>query len=194
MADRGDTHYSIRALNLWFLFSSAVMLVCVVWTMLDDHHRPWKDYQRQFRALELERAQAEEQALEEGGAVAREGELQAAVSAAQTDVDQRQADVSAAEQELRRARGVTWKAIEDAKKAKSKFNWDRYLIEEHRRAAGDPELDAEQLAQVERAMNDRITAQQAAEESQAAAQAKLDGLRAGLEQSRSALSAGTRDL
>ena len=43
MADRGDTHYSIRALNLWFFVASAVMLVCVVWTMLDDHHRPWKD-------------------------------------------------------------------------------------------------------------------------------------------------------
>jgi cbb3-type cytochrome oxidase cytochrome c subunit len=194
MADRGDTHYSIRALNLWFLVSSAVMLVCVVWTMLDDHHRPWKDYQREFRALELERAQAEEQELEASGAVAREGELQSAVSAAQAQFDQSQAQVSQAEEALRRARGVTWKAVEDAKKAKSKFNWDRYLIEERRRVAGDPELEAEELAAVELEMNTLVTAQQAAEEAQALAQAKLDELRSGLEQARSKLAAGTRDL
>src|SRR5436190_1112953 len=110
MADRGDTHYSVRALNLWFLASSALMLACVVWTVLDDHDRSWKNYQREFRALDLQRAEAEEHQLEASGAVAKEGELQAAISAAKTQVDQRAADVAAAEQDLRHARGVTWKA------------------------------------------------------------------------------------
>ena len=52
MADRGDTHYSVSAMNAWFLVSSALLLASFVWMVLDDHSRPWKKYQREFRELE----------------------------------------------------------------------------------------------------------------------------------------------
>ena len=59
MADRGDTHYHVPTLNLWFLVSSLLLLISVVWMMLDDWNAPWKVYQREFRAIELGRAEAE---------------------------------------------------------------------------------------------------------------------------------------
>ena len=40
---------------------------------------------------------------------------------------------------LRLKRGVRWSPIEEAKKAKSQYNWDRYEIEVQRAHAGDPD-------------------------------------------------------
>ena len=110
MADRGDTHYSIPALNRWFLVSSVLLLAGVVWMMLDDHSRPWKEYQREFRRLELGQAEAEIEQLSEQGALEREADLQRALAEAQALVEARSADVDRAQEELRRARGVAWKA------------------------------------------------------------------------------------
>ena len=57
MADRGDTLYHIPTLNRWFLFASAFFTLTMVWTVLDDSSAEWKDYQREFRAMELEKAE-----------------------------------------------------------------------------------------------------------------------------------------
>ena len=59
MADRGDTHYHVPTLNLWFLVSSMLLLISVLWMVIDDWNAPWKAYQREFRAIDLERANAE---------------------------------------------------------------------------------------------------------------------------------------
>ena len=56
MADRGDTHYHVRKLNLWFTLSSLLLLVSAVWMVLDDWARGWKHYQREFRQIEIARA------------------------------------------------------------------------------------------------------------------------------------------
>ena len=53
MADRGDTHYRVSTLNLWFAVSSALMLLATVWTMYDDWNAPWKPYQREWRDIDL---------------------------------------------------------------------------------------------------------------------------------------------
>ena len=56
MADRGDTHYSVSGLNAWFAFASLALLLSFVWMVLDDHQRPWKEYQREFRQIEVAQA------------------------------------------------------------------------------------------------------------------------------------------
>lgn len=51
-------HYNIARLNVWFGVSSVIMLGTVLALTGDDHSRSWKKYQRQFRALEIEKTQA----------------------------------------------------------------------------------------------------------------------------------------
>lgn len=51
-------YYNVAHLNVWFGVSSVILLGTVLALMLDDHSRSWKDYQREFRALEIERAKA----------------------------------------------------------------------------------------------------------------------------------------
>ena len=85
MADRGDTHYHVPTLNLWFLGSSAFFLLTMVWTVIDDWDAEWKNHQRDFRNLELQIARAEEANLEAQGAMKTEEELQAAAAEAVDD-------------------------------------------------------------------------------------------------------------
>jgi cytochrome c2 len=43
-----------KLLHVVFGISSIVMLVTTVWMMADDHNRPWKEYQRTFRNLDVQ--------------------------------------------------------------------------------------------------------------------------------------------
>jgi cytochrome c2 len=194
MADRGDTHYRTSRLNVWFTLSSVFLLASIVWMVLADWNRPWKGYQRRFRELELAKLEREAEELERSGAVASEEELRAAVEEARSKVDARAAELKPAEEALIQARGERWKAVEDAKRAKAEFNYQRFLVEEHRRESGDLEYGAEGLAEIERRMNEAIALQQEAEAAADEAQARRDDLRADVDQAEKALAAGTRDL
>jgi cbb3-type cytochrome oxidase cytochrome c subunit len=194
MADRGDTHYKIATLNRWFLLSSVLLLASCVWMVLDDWSRPWKRYQRDFRELELARAENDQAELAGAGALQTEEQLLAQVAQAEQDLAARSSEVAQAQESLRLVKGDLWNATEAAKKVKSQFNWDRYIIEERRTKADDPSLEAELLAQSERRMNEAISLQQEQQARLGEAQAKLAGLTAQLDQAKKALAAGTRDL
>jgi cbb3-type cytochrome oxidase cytochrome c subunit len=194
MADRGDTHYGVPGLNKWFLFSSFALLATTVWMVYADWDRPWKRHQLEFREIEVARVRAEEQELDQAGATAREAELVAAVEAAQASLAGRRDELAAAEEELRLAKGDLWSAIEAAKKTKSEFNWERYVIEEERRHLGVPDHGKAELDLVELAMNEAMGVQQELEARKAAIEAKVSAFTAEVEASRKALTAGTRDL
>ena len=105
MADRGDTHYHVPTLNLWFLVSSLLLLISVVWMMLDDWNAPWKVYQREFRAIELERANAKLQTGEFVAAAETEASIQSQIEAARESLDARAEEIAVVEEELRQLKG-----------------------------------------------------------------------------------------
>jgi mono/diheme cytochrome c family protein len=194
MADRGDTHYSVSAMNAWFLVSSVLLLASFAWMMLDDHSRSWKEHQREFKRIEIAAIETEKAAIEESGALDTEAELQAQVDAARALVEQRAAELAEAGEVERVKRSDLWVAIEAAKKAKSKYNWDRWETEVTRIGKGEPELNAEQIAAVDREVNDAITVQEEKQAVYDAALARVEALTSEFDVAEKALSAGTRDL
>jgi cytochrome c2 len=194
MADRGDTHYSVPGLNKWFLLSSIGMLAVTVWLVYADWNRPWKHHQLEFREIEIARTRAQEEQLDQAGATAREAELKAAVDAAQEKVAGHRDDLAAAQEALRLANGDLWNAIEAAKKKKSEYNWERYVVEEERRHLGIPDHKKAELDAKELEMNEALGRQQEFEAKKAAADAKVTALTGELDAARKTLSAGTRDL
>ena len=58
-----QTWRDTKLLHLVFGISAVVMLLTTIWMMADDHNRPWKDFQRTFRNLDVQTTQwrAEEQ-------------------------------------------------------------------------------------------------------------------------------------
>ena len=55
MAEPEERHYNIDRLNMIFAIASCVLLLALMWMVNDDYAREWKDYQRKFRELEIEK-------------------------------------------------------------------------------------------------------------------------------------------
>ena len=51
--------YNIPRLNVWFVVSSFLLLLCVFWMVWDDYMREWKPYQRQAKVFEAQKLQGD---------------------------------------------------------------------------------------------------------------------------------------
>ncbi len=54
MFKNDERYWDINLLNKWFAISSIVFLAVMVWVFIDDNDDEFKDYQREFRKLEIE--------------------------------------------------------------------------------------------------------------------------------------------
>jgi hypothetical protein len=79
MADKRSVGhaYNIDFLNVVFAASSLFVLFATIWMVWDDYDREWKNYQRQFTALEIEVTRAGLAAAEQEVDQARVAELAA---------------------------------------------------------------------------------------------------------------------
>ena len=58
MLNNDERYWDINLLNKWFAISSVVFLASMVWTFVDDNDDEFKEYQRDFRKLEIEISEA----------------------------------------------------------------------------------------------------------------------------------------
>ena len=72
MFKNDERYWDINLLNKWFAISSVVFLITMVWTFIDDNDDEFKEYQREFRKLEIEKA--EEKLIQEKSSI--EGEVE----------------------------------------------------------------------------------------------------------------------
>jgi len=173
VADRGDTHYDLRQLNRWFFVSSALLLVSLVWMVIDDWDRPWKDFQEEFQGLELQKAQASAARLETPEYFKQRDELQKKIAAVQEQLDAEES-FREAEAELDTARGEQYRTAADAKIAKAEWNWARILLN---KAAPDDRKELEENFQEHsRRMEAARIASEEAEAVLKSAQEKLAGI------------------
>jgi cytochrome c2 len=193
MADRGDTHYFTPTLNKWFLFSSLAFLVASLWMMVADWNRPWKRYQREFRAVDTKKVEQSLSALETPEAKQGEAALKSAVEKSRQALDAKQSELDQAKADEFAKKGALYVKDQEAKFAKADYDWTRYLVEEHRKDTGDPGADQ---AKLDKAL-DRIQATALAKEQSdlayKAAQARTAELTGQATAAEKALAAGTRD-
>ena len=66
MFKNDERYWDINLLNKWFAISSIIFLACTVWVFVDDNDDEFKDYQREFRKMQIQVAQEklEKQALD----------------------------------------------------------------------------------------------------------------------------------
>lgn len=176
MADRGDTHYFIPRLNRWFLWSSALLFVSLIWMIWDDFNAPWKEYQRRFNEIEVARAQAALESSEAKAALAEKARLEQERARVEAELQAKRDEIAAAEERLRQAMGIQFIRTERAKKLKQEYNWERFLVEEHVVEEGDTQAAA-RLLDLERALSEAEGAKEAADRAVEEARASLDALR-----------------
>jgi cytochrome c2 len=194
MADRGDTHYHIKHLNLWFAFSSLLLLATSVWMVLDDASRPWKEHQREFRALDLERTRASLENPTNKEQASRGEAMQADVAKATAAIDARQADIAAKQEVVRVAKGDYFVKETASKFAKAEYDWQRYLVDEHRLKHDDPAYGEAELAEVYATMQAAAFEKEQSARALAQAEAGLAQLKAPLTDAERALKTATKDV
>ncbi len=66
MFKNDERYWDINLLNKWFAISSIIFLACTVWVFVDDNDDQFKEYQREFRKMQVQVAQdkLEQQAKE----------------------------------------------------------------------------------------------------------------------------------
>jgi len=178
MADRGDTHYRVGKLNAWFAGSSLLLLVSTVWMVLDDWSRPWKGYQREFRQIEIQRAEAQLDSPEAKEALAAETRAREDLAAAQQRLAGNKSQLDAAQQELRDLIGSRFKATEAEKVAKQVNNWERFLTEEERLHEHDQSANAARIREVEDELYKRTGVKQDTEAAVAAQEKRIAAMKA----------------
>ncbi len=178
MADRGDTHYHVRKLNLWFAVSSLLLLGSAVWMVIDDWSRPWKSHQREFQAIEVERARAQLDGAEARAAQEEESRLRQELARAEERLASQRSELDRAEAELRDVKGRQFVATEAEKKAKQEYNWERWVVEEYRLHHGEPDALAEHLEGFEKNLAQRAGTKQEADAETVAQEKRIAALRA----------------
>jgi len=197
MADRGDTHYRVRTLNRWFAWSSLALLVATFWMVIDDWSRPWKTYQKGFRALEVERARAELESPQARAALEEEARLSQELADAQGRFASSHSELEAAEKTLTELEHQGFIATEGEKKLKQQYNWERFVTEGYLIQRGEGQGYQAKLANL-KAYEDRLAAasgvKQAADARVVEQKAKIAAMRSSISTIESELKASTRDI
>ena len=58
MLNNEERYWDINLLNKWFAISSVVFLASMIWTFIDDNDDEFKEFQKEFRKLEIEISEA----------------------------------------------------------------------------------------------------------------------------------------
>jgi len=187
MADRGDTHYGVPTLNVWFALSSLLFMVACFWMVIDDWSRPWKQYQREFREIEIARGRAELDSEVARAVVEDERRLAEELEAAEAALQSREEEIAEAKEDLRLKKGEQFNSTEAAKVAKQIFNWERYLVEEHRIHYDDPTYREAELAEYEREFLATAGEAERVDLMVAEAEARLEAMQDAVDEARLAL-------
>jgi cbb3-type cytochrome oxidase cytochrome c subunit/predicted nucleic acid-binding Zn-ribbon protein len=141
---RGDRLYGIDGLHKWFAIASLLMFVFTVWMIVDDYSREWKQYQRTFNRIQVQRTVAEGQAALGSIDRAAYDDLLAQRAQAQQQVVQNQEAVNEIRARIDDLNAEHYAANQAFLFARATYDVERYDYEES--VASDPE-GAEALRQ-----------------------------------------------
>ena len=107
-----ETYRRQPALHIIFAISSIAMTLSIIWMIMADHLRPWKQVQREFQVFEREKLKAAEQAtLEKRGSEVQSqiDEFDRKIKEAEQGADQHAAELSRLDKELKGLQAKTEK-------------------------------------------------------------------------------------
>ena len=135
--------YNIDFLNVVFAVSSLLVLFTTVWMVWDDYDREWKNYQRDFTALEMEVTRAGLAEAEQAVDQARVAELTAERAVAEQGLASNADQIDELEAQLAEVERQLTIATQQFQFTKAYYDVDRYAFEVRREEAHAEEPEAE---------------------------------------------------
>ena len=127
---RYENVYSVPRLNLIFAISAVILLISIVWMVMDDYTREWKQVQRDFNRAEVERTQAEIQSAAGEVDSTRLTQLRSQVAAASEALRGHEDELRRARAGLTRRQGEWYRMDQDYRFTKAVFDAERFDFEE----------------------------------------------------------------
>ena len=140
-----ETYRRQPTLHIIFAISSIAMTLSIIWMIMADHLRPWKQVQREFQVVEREKLKAVEQATlkKRAGEVQNQiDEFDRKIKEAEQGAAQRAADLNRLDKELKALQAKTEKLDTERKFKKAELDSLRSLYD------GMIERDEEREARV----------------------------------------------
>ncbi len=132
MAASEETYRRQPTLHIIFAVTSIAMTLSIVWMIMADHLRPWKQVQREFQVVEREKLKAVEQETLKKRAGAVQSQIEALdrqISQAEQGAAQRAADLSRLDKELKTIQARTEKLDTERRFKKAELDSLRSLYD-----------------------------------------------------------------
>lgn len=121
---------SVNTLNKIFALGSITLTITVLWMVLDDNSREWKDYQKRFYQLEYNTTRKTLSSIRNSADYKKEkASLDAQMKAANSELEKHRKDYDAAQKKLQAADAELYKANQTFQFSKSRFLAARYDFE-----------------------------------------------------------------
>jgi mono/diheme cytochrome c family protein len=121
--------YNVDFLNVVFAASSLFLFLSTIWMVWDDYDREWKNTQRRFVDLELQVTQASLEKARSGVDANKLAELQAALAAAQKNVENNRQKVEEIQSQISDLDARLYRESQEYQFAKATYDQDRYDFE-----------------------------------------------------------------
>ncbi len=130
IGQRGDRLYQVDNLHKWFAISSLLLFAFTVWMILNDYSREWRQYQRGFNQLSIERTQADMDNA--AGAIDADAftALQTDLAAAQAELQTNQTEVDRIQDVLDDLNADFYAADQNYRFEKATYDVEKYDYEE----------------------------------------------------------------
>ena len=126
---RGDRLYEVDNLHKWFAIASLLLFAFTVWMILNDYSREWRQYQRGFNQLSIDRTQADMDTA--AGAIDPDAfaALQTDLAAAQTELQTNQGEVDRIQDVLGGLNADFYAADQNYRFEKATYDVEKYSHE-----------------------------------------------------------------
>ena len=123
--------YNISNLNIWFAISCLIFFAVLIWSFVDDYSRSWKDYQRDFRALQIEKTNEEfEKASKLYEGTAEYKDIQKRLANFKELYNKKSEEITGAKKELLKKDAVLYRVQQEFNFSKANYDAIKYEYEE----------------------------------------------------------------
>ena len=135
MFKNDERYWDINLLNKWFAISSIIFLAATVWVFVDDNDDEFKDYQREFRKMQVQVAQEKLEQQAKEVSVEKEA-YENALAVAKTEFDNRSDELSDLKNQLSDLKDKHYNQNMKFQSQKANVEALKYLVEANNAHSG----------------------------------------------------------
>jgi cytochrome c2 len=166
-----------QVLNVVFALTSIALLITFSWMIWADYNREWKQYQKKFTDLDVQRTKTQIKDVDSKVDATKRQQLEQQIAQSKTELAANRAEIEKAEDELAKLQGEWYGVDQDFRFTKAKIDVAKYDYEEaaHKdpKGAADEKKDLDKL---EKDWADYRVKLEDVEARKAAVQARLNAL------------------